>query len=69
MTTGHDGSLLTVHSSSAADAFDRLVLLAARGSSSIDERSLRSQFERAVDVVVHLKRQEDRRIVDRIIAS
>jgi pilus assembly protein CpaF len=68
MTTGHDGSLLTVHSSSAMGALDRLVLLAARAGSSLGEGSLRAQFEQAIDVVVHLKRQGERRVVERIVA-
>ena len=68
MTTGHDGSLLTVHSSSAMGALDRLVLLAARAGSSLGEESLRAQFEQAIDVVVHLRREGERRVVDRIVA-
>ena len=66
MSTGHDGSLLTVHASSADDALDRLVLLAATAGGVISEDSLRNRFERAIDVVVHLKRDGHRRVVHRI---
>jgi pilus assembly protein CpaF len=67
MLTGHEGSLLTVHSGSARGAIDRLALLAARGADHVEESALRRQLEAAIDLVVHLKREEDRRVVQEVL--
>jgi len=56
MSTGHAGSMLTVHASSPDDAVDRLVTLALQARSGDTESSLRRMVERAVDLVVHLER-------------
>jgi pilus assembly protein CpaF len=56
MSTGHEGSIVTVHSRSSTDALDRILSLALQASSGLDERSLGRQVRRAFDVVVHLER-------------
>jgi pilus assembly protein CpaF len=58
MSTGHDGSMLTVHARSADAVPDRLLTLALRGSPGATETSLRRQIREAVDVIVHLDRVE-----------
>lgn len=62
MSTGHEGSFVTVHARSASDVLDRLVALAMQGSvAGVSE--LRARFVRAFDLVVHLERVGGRRIV------
>jgi pilus assembly protein CpaF len=58
MSTGHEGSMVTIHARSPADALDRLVMLALQASSGASEVSLERQVRRAVDVVVQLGRGE-----------
>ncbi|CAN5603393.1 N/A [soil metagenome] len=58
MSTGHEGSMVTVHARSADDALDRLVTLSLQAASGASERSLERQVRRAVHAVVHLAREE-----------
>lgn len=57
MTTGHDGSLSTLHASSPAEALDRLELLALMGASGLPHVAVARQVEAAIDLVVHLERE------------
>jgi pilus assembly protein CpaF len=67
MSTGHAGSMLTVHSSSTADAIDRLVTLALQARSGDAEASIRRMTERAVDLVVHLERRGEQRTIAEVV--
>ena len=58
MSTGHEGSMVTVHARSPTDALERLVMLALQASSGASERALERQVRRAIDVVVQLERDE-----------
>lgn len=58
MSTGHEGSMVTIHARSPADALDRLVMLALQASSGATERSLERQVRRAIDVVIQLERAD-----------
>ncbi len=66
MSTGHEGSLATVHANSAADALTRLETLASMSDVEIPYEALRDQIESALDVIVHLARYPDgsRRIAE-----
>jgi pilus assembly protein CpaF len=57
MSTGHAGSLVTIHARSGQDAMDRLVSLALGTGTGASETSLRDAVRAAVDVSVHLERQ------------
>ncbi|MBU7596619.1 CpaF family protein [Streptomyces sp. P38-E01] len=59
MSTGHDGSLATVHSNSAEDALMRLQTLASMSEVKIPFEALRDQINSAVDVIVQLTRHPD----------
>ncbi|QVQ53767.1 CpaF family protein [Spiractinospora alimapuensis] len=59
MNTGHDGSLVTVHSNSADDAIHRLQTLATFGTTQMPFEAVRDQINNAVDVIVHLNRWPD----------
>lgn len=67
MSTGHEGSLCTVHARSAADALDRFVELACQSATAPGERALRRQAERAFDLVVHMGRESGSRRVLEIL--
>jgi pilus assembly protein CpaF len=60
MATGHEGSMLTLHARSAAEAPDRLASLAGV---SVD------RVKRAVSAFVHVARHDGRRRVDEIRCS
>jgi pilus assembly protein CpaF len=56
MSTGHEGSMLTVHAGSSEAVPERLLTLALGGNSGASEASLRRQIADALDVAVHLDR-------------
>ncbi|NEC87631.1 CpaF family protein [Streptomyces sp. SID12501] len=66
MSTGHDGSLATVHANSAEDALMRLQTLGSMSEVMIPFEALKDQINSAVDVVVQLARHVDgsRRIAE-----
>ncbi|ARZ68163.1 CpaF family protein [Streptomyces sp. HU2014] len=59
MSTGHDGSLATVHANSAEDALMRLQTLASMSEVKIPYEALRDQINSAVDCLIQLTRQAD----------
>ena len=56
LTTGHEGSLSTLHASSPAEAMRRLVTLALMGDLELPWRAVADQVASAVDLVVHQAR-------------
>ena len=66
MTTGHEGSLSTLHASSPADAIRRLQTLALMGDVDLPYRAVADQVASALDLVVHQSRLPDgrRRVVE-----
>jgi pilus assembly protein CpaF len=63
MSTGHDGSMGTVHANGPAQAMWRLETLALTGAGAPAPEAVRRQLWSAVDLVVHVTRREDRRVV------
>jgi pilus assembly protein CpaF len=65
MTTGHDGSLSTVHAGSAEEAVRRVETLALMADVALPHAAVREQVADAIDVVVHQGRMRDgaRRVV------
>ncbi|MGW6458574.1 CpaF family protein [Streptomyces sp. NPDC055078] len=59
MSTGHDGSLATVHANSAEDALMRLQTLASMSEVEIPFAAIKDQINSAVDVIVQLTRHAD----------
>ncbi|MEU1017376.1 CpaF family protein [Streptomyces sp. NPDC005900] len=59
MSTGHDGSLATVHANTAEDALMRLQTLGSMSEVQIPFEALKDQINSAVDVVVQLARHSD----------
>jgi pilus assembly protein CpaF len=65
MSTGHDGSLSTVHAGSAAEALRRVETLALMADVGLPHAAVREQVAAAIDLVVHQARLPDgaRRVV------
>jgi pilus assembly protein CpaF len=65
MTTGHDGSLSTIHAGSPEEALRRLETLALMAGVGLPHAAIREQVADALDLVVHQARLADgtRRIV------
>ena len=68
ISTGHEGSLTTLHAGSAQGALDRLELLLAR-SGDVAPHAISRFVARALDVVVQVARAKDGRRVVREIAA
>jgi pilus assembly protein CpaF len=66
LNSGHDGSMTTVHSNSAADALRRIETLALMADVALPHGAVRQQLASALDVVVHLTRDREgaRRVVE-----
>ncbi|GAB2802647.1 CpaF family protein [Streptomyces sp. NPDC054796] len=66
MSTGHDGSLATVHANSSEDALMRLQTLASMSEVEIPFPALQDQINSAVDVIIQLARMGDgsRKVVE-----
>ncbi len=58
MSTGHPGSMLSIHARSSGEVRDRLVTLALQARAGLGETAVRRMVDSAVDVVVHLERTE-----------
>ncbi|HEU4977983.1 MAG TPA: ATPase, T2SS/T4P/T4SS family [Solirubrobacteraceae bacterium] len=65
MTTGHDGSLSTVHASSPAEALRRVETLALMADVGLPHAAVREQAAGALDLIVHQARLPggERRVV------
>ncbi|MDR2395529.1 MAG: CpaF family protein [Endomicrobium sp.] len=59
MSTGHEGSLTTLHATSPKDAISRLVAMIYMSGIEIPERSIITQIVSAVDIIVQLSRYQD----------
>lgn len=59
MNTGHDGSLTTIHANSSRDALSRVETMVAMTGIQFPIIALRTQIASAIDVLIHMERQED----------
>ena len=59
MNTGHDGSMATVHSTSARDARARLETMCLMAVMELPVRAIREQIASAINIIVHLGRLPD----------
>ena len=59
MSTGHDGSLSTIHAGSAAEALRRVETLALMADVGLPHEAIREQVAGALDLVVHQARMGD----------
>jgi len=59
MSTGHDGSICTVHANTPRDALQRLEMMMLLSGASIPQRAMRQQIASALNIVVHVSRLSD----------
>jgi len=73
LSTGHDGSLTTIHAGSPAEALRRLETLALMADMGLPHRAIRAQVADAIDLVVFQQRESCglRRVasVDRVLGG
>lgn len=67
MSTGHDGSMSTIHARSAAEALWRLETLALAAEGGVTEASIHRQVRAAIDVVVVVGRRDGHRKVISVV--
>lgn len=58
MNTGHQGSMTTIHSNSAADALRRLETLVLYAGFELPLKAIRAQISSAIEVIIQLIRNE-----------
>ncbi len=61
LTSGHNGSMCTVHADAPAEALMRLEVMMLLGAPGLAATAVRRQVAAAIDVVVHLSREADGR--------
>ncbi len=59
MSTGHDGSIATIHSNSPRECPSRLEMMMLLSGVSIPQRAMRQQIASAVNIIVHVSRLSD----------
>jgi pilus assembly protein CpaF len=59
LTTGHEGSLTTVHATSAGEALRRIETLALMAGVGLPHDAIRDQVAAAIELVVHQRRMPD----------
>jgi pilus assembly protein CpaF len=59
LTTGHEGSLTTVHATSAEEALRRIEMLALMAGVGLPHAAIREQVGAAIELVVHQRRMPD----------
>ncbi len=59
MSTGHDGSLTTLHANNPRDSLSRLEMMMMLWGQAMPERAMRQQISSALNVVVHVSRMSD----------
>jgi pilus assembly protein CpaF len=66
LSTGHAGSMSTIHANGPAEALDRLAMLASMAPERVPESALARQIASAVDVVVFVARHGSNRRIDSV---
>jgi pilus assembly protein CpaF len=61
MSTGHDGSMATVHANTDRESLSRIEMLLGFGGLQADLRTLRRYIANSINVIVHVQRHADGR--------
>jgi pilus assembly protein CpaF len=59
MSTGHDGSIATIHANTPRDSMGRLEMMMLLSGISIPQRAMRQQIASALNIIVHVSRLSD----------
>lgn len=65
--TGHPGSLCTIHADTPERAIDQLALLVLQTGPRMAWEDITEYVKRTVDIIIQLKREGGKRVVDRIL--
>lgn len=67
INTGHPGSMSTIHADSPERAIDQLALLVLQAGANMQWDDVVRYAKRSIDLIVQLKREGGRRVVDRVV--
>ena len=67
MNTGHDGTLTTIHASSAEGALRRIAALAVRGAGQMTVRDAEEEVKSSIDLVIQLERRSGHRGISEVL--
>jgi pilus assembly protein CpaF len=59
MSTGHDGSLGTIHANNPREALSRLEMMMMFGGFQLPDKAMRQQISSAINIFIHLSRLSD----------
>ncbi|MBF6569784.1 MAG: CpaF family protein [Candidatus Binataceae bacterium] len=59
MSTGHDGSIATIHANNPREGVMRLEMMMLLSGASIPQRAMRQQIASAINMIVHVSRLSD----------
>ncbi len=59
MSTGHDGSICTIHANSARESLGRLEMMMLLSGFAIPQRAMRQQIASAINMIIHVSRMSD----------
>jgi len=59
MSTGHDGSICTIHSNSSRDSLQRLEMMMLLSGTNIPQKAMRQQIASSINIVLHVSRLSD----------
>jgi pilus assembly protein CpaF len=59
MSTGHDGSIATIHANTPRDSLGRLEMMMLLSGVNIPQRAMRQQIASALNIIVHVSRLSD----------
>src|SRR5260370_15165588 len=59
MSTGHDGSIATIHANSPRECLGRLEMMMLLSGVSIPQRAMRQQIASALNIIAHVSRLSD----------
>jgi pilus assembly protein CpaF len=59
MSTGHDGSIATIHANNPRECLGRLEMMMLLAGISIPQRAMRQQIAGAINLIVHVSRLSD----------
>ncbi len=59
MSTGHDGSIATIHANNPRECLGRLEMMMLLSGVSIPQRAMRQQIASAINMIVHVSRLSD----------
>jgi pilus assembly protein CpaF len=67
LNTGHSGSLTTIHANTAALALTRLAGCVLQSGVELPYQAIRASFAETVHYILHIDRQNDKRIVRELV--